>query len=103
MWYLYVSSQIGAICLDTLKDEWTQSLTLRSVLLSLKLLLANPEPNSPQDGVVAQDYLQDYASFEKISRSWTNTYANESSNKNKKKIIAKLVEMEFLKTKQVQH
>lgn len=49
-----MSSQNGAICLDILKDQWSPALTLKTALLSLQALLSTPEPDDPQDAVVAQ-------------------------------------------------
>ena len=49
-----VSSQNGAICLDILKDQWTPALTLKTAMLSLQALLSSPEPNDPQDAIVAR-------------------------------------------------
>ena len=46
----------GEICLDILKDEWSPALTIRTALLSLQALLCVPEPNDPQDAVVAGEY-----------------------------------------------
>jgi hypothetical protein len=57
IWWLRhpnVSSQNGAICLDILKDQWSPALTLKTALLSLQALLSTPEPDDPQDAVVAQ-------------------------------------------------
>ena len=53
IWHPNISSQTGAICLDILKDEWSPALTVRTALLSLQALLCAPEPNDPQDAVVA--------------------------------------------------
>ena len=52
-----VSSQNGAICLDILKDQWSPALTIKTALLSLQALLCSPEPNDPQDAVVAKQFL----------------------------------------------
>lgn len=49
-----ISSQNGAICLDILKDQWSPALTLKTALLSVQALLSSPEPDDPQDAVVAQ-------------------------------------------------
>lgn len=52
-----ISSQSGAICLDILKDQWSPALTLKTALLSIQALLSAPEPDDPQDAVVAQQVL----------------------------------------------
>lgn len=70
-----ISSVTGAICLDILKDEWLPVMTLQSSLISLQALLQSPEPNDPQDAVVANKYLNDFEGFQKIAKEWTETYA----------------------------
>jgi len=35
----------GRVCLDILKTNWTPALQIRSVLLSIQALLAEPDPN----------------------------------------------------------
>ncbi|KVH95731.1 hypothetical protein Ccrd_002204, partial [Cynara cardunculus var. scolymus] len=49
-----ISSQTGAICLDILKNNWSPALNLKTALISLQALLSSPEPNDPQDAVVAK-------------------------------------------------
>lgn len=43
--------------MDILKDQWSPALTLKTALLSLQALLSAPEPDDPQDAVVAQQVL----------------------------------------------
>lgn len=43
--------------MDILKDQWSPALTLKTALLSVQALLSAPEPNDPQDAVVAQQVL----------------------------------------------
>ncbi|THG06081.1 hypothetical protein TEA_011311 [Camellia sinensis var. sinensis] len=50
----FFCSQSGAICLDILKDQWSPAFTLKTALLSVQALLSAPEPDDPQDAVVAQ-------------------------------------------------
>jgi ubiquitin-conjugating enzyme (huntingtin interacting protein 2) len=57
VWHPNISSQSGAICLDILKDQWSPALTLKTALLSVQALLSAPEPDDPQDAVVAQQVL----------------------------------------------
>ncbi|KAI9179269.1 Ubiquitin-conjugating enzyme E2 1 [Blastocladiella emersonii ATCC 22665] len=70
-----VSSQSGAICLDILKNEWTPVLNLSTTLLSVQQLLESPEPDDPQDAMVAGHYRRDRADFDATARQWTECYA----------------------------
>ncbi|XP_064607803.1 ubiquitin-conjugating enzyme E2 K-like [Liolophura sinensis] len=75
IWHPNISSVTGAICLDILKDQWAAAMTLRTVLLSLQALLANAEPDDPQDAVVAKQYKETQEIFQKTARHWANIYA----------------------------
>ncbi|KAG7951349.1 hypothetical protein I3843_12G002400 [Carya illinoinensis] len=86
--------QSGAICLDILKDQWSPALTLKTALLSVQALLSAPEPDDPQDAVVAQQYLREYQTFVATARYWTETFAKASSLGVEEK-VQKLVEMGF--------
>jgi ubiquitin-conjugating enzyme (huntingtin interacting protein 2) len=75
IWHPNVSSQTGAICLDILKDQWSPALTIKTAMLSLQALLSMPEPDDPQDAVVATMYKSDIDKFNSTARFWTETYA----------------------------
>ncbi|KAK4375773.1 hypothetical protein RND71_006450 [Anisodus tanguticus] len=92
VWHPNISSQSGAICLDILKDQWSPALTLKTALLSIQALLSAPEPDDPQDAVVAQQYLKDHQTFVGTARYWTETFAKTCAAEEK---IQKLVEMGF--------
>ncbi|EYU32921.1 hypothetical protein ABFS83_09G067300 [Erythranthe nasuta] len=94
VWHPNVSSQSGAICLDILKDQWSPALTLKTALLSVQALLSAPEPDDPQDAVVAQQYLRDYQTFVGTARYWTESFAMTSSLGLEEK-VQKLMEMGF--------
>jgi ubiquitin-conjugating enzyme (huntingtin interacting protein 2) len=79
VWHPNVSSVTGAICLDILKDQWSPALTMKTALLSLQALLCSPEPNDPQDAVVATMYKERFSEFLATARSWTETYAGASA------------------------
>lgn len=70
-----ISSQTGAICLDILKDRWTPIMTLKSSLISLQALLQSPEPDDPQDAIVAGVYKSNKEEFDRKAREWTKMYA----------------------------
>ena len=82
----------GAICLDILKDQWSPALTIKTALLSLQALLCSPEPNDPQDAVVAKQYLDNYKAFESTAKQWTETYASTTL---RDKNVGTLLEMGF--------
>ncbi|CDW57227.1 ubiquitin conjugating enzyme E2 K [Trichuris trichiura] len=75
IWHPNISSVTGAVCLDVLKDQWAASLTLRTVLLSIQVLLGCPEPNDPQDAVVARQMIEEPQLFRETARFWAKTYA----------------------------
>ncbi|XP_057972591.1 ubiquitin-conjugating enzyme E2 27 [Malania oleifera] len=94
VWHPNISSQSGAICLDILKDQWSPALTLKTALLSIQALLSSPEPDDPQDAVVAQQYRREYQTFVGTARYWTETFAKASSLGDEEK-VQRLVEMGF--------
>lgn len=71
VWHPNISSQSGAICLDILKDQWSPALTLKTALLSLQALLSSPQPDDPQDAVVAKQYISDHETYRKTAKYWT--------------------------------
>ncbi|ELR02265.1 hypothetical protein VC83_00637 [Pseudogymnoascus destructans] len=75
LWHPNVSSQTGAICLDTLGSAWSPVLTIKSALLSLQSLLSTPEPKDPQDAEVATMLMNYPEQFERQAREWAQKYA----------------------------
>jgi ubiquitin-conjugating enzyme (huntingtin interacting protein 2) len=94
VWHPNVSSQSGAICLDILKDQWSPALTLKTALLSLQALLASPQPDDPQDAVVAKQYINDRTTFNATAKYWTETFANPDQSAPEDK-VQMIVEMGF--------
>lgn len=78
IWHPNVSSVTGAICLDILKDQWAAAMTLRTVLLSIQALLAAPEPDDPQDAVVARQYQDSFTTFKATAQHWASVYAGSN-------------------------
>ncbi|KAJ5378685.1 hypothetical protein N7509_011804 [Penicillium cosmopolitanum] len=75
VWHPNISSQTGAICLDTLSSAWSPVLTVKSALLSLQQLLSTPEPKDPQDAEVAKMMMRQPAEFARVARQWAVRYA----------------------------
>lgn len=94
VWHPNVSSANGAICLDVLKDNWSPALTLKTALLSVQALLASPEPDDPQDAVVARQYVQQPELFRATAVEWTRAHAG-GANTGERDKVARLAQMGF--------
>lgn len=70
-----ISPVSGAICVDILQDNWSPTLTMRTVLLSVQSLLSSPEPSDSLDTEALKHYMADKCSFEETARYWTRIYA----------------------------
>ena len=79
IWHPNISSESGAICLDILKNEWSPALTVRTALISLQALMSVPEPDDPQDAVVAKQYKENNPEYCTTAKFWTETYASATS------------------------
>lgn len=65
----------GAICLDILGNGWSPVGTIKTALLSLRMLLEAPNPKDPQDAEVAKMMMDDHDYFESVAHDWAVKYA----------------------------
>ncbi|CAI4212877.1 unnamed protein product [Parascedosporium putredinis] len=70
-----ISSQTGAICLDILGTGWSPVQTIKSALISLRMLLEVPNPKDPQDAEVAKMSLEYPEQFARTAHEWAVQYA----------------------------
>ena len=107
VWHPNISSVTGAICLDILKDNWASALQLRTVMLSLQALLSAPEPDDPQDAVVASQYKNDREKFNQTAQYWAHKFAGAQPSKfnvaSFGDLVKKIVEMGYREEKAIQY
>ncbi|KAM0327564.1 hypothetical protein ACHAQA_005855 [Verticillium albo-atrum] len=80
IWHPNISSQTGAICLDTLGTGWSPVQTIKTALLSLRMLLEFPNPKDPQDAEVAKMMLERPEAFAIRAHEWAVAHAGAPAN-----------------------
>lgn len=58
----------GSICLDLLKKDWNPSYDVFAILNSIRILLGEPNPNSPANHVAAEMYQKDEKEYRRVVR-----------------------------------
>jgi ubiquitin-conjugating enzyme E2 N len=66
---------LGKICLDILKDNWTAAIQMHTLVLSLLVLLANPNLSDPLDQKVALHWRESEDEALQMAAEWTKMYA----------------------------
>lgn len=69
--------RLGRICLDTLKENWSPAIQIRTLLLSIQSLLTSPNPDDPLANDVAEEWKKDEAGAIQTAKEWTAKYASE--------------------------
>jgi ubiquitin-conjugating enzyme E2 N len=66
---------IGEICLDVLKDKWSPALKIRTLLISIQVLMSNPNPEDPLNNECADQWIKAKSAAMKKASDWTALYA----------------------------
>ncbi|XP_069178754.1 ubiquitin-conjugating enzyme E2-17 kDa isoform X2 [Procambarus clarkii] len=69
-------SDRGTICLDIIDKNWSPTLSISKVLLTICALLTDPNPDDPWRKDIADIYKSDRAKYEYLAREWTQKYAS---------------------------
>nr|XP_048286790.1 ubiquitin-conjugating enzyme E2 T isoform X2 [Myodes glareolus] len=71
----------GRICLDILKlppkGAWRPSLNIATVLASIQLLMAEPNPDDPLMADISSEFKYNKMAFIKNARQWTEIHARQ--------------------------
>ncbi|XP_069978798.1 ubiquitin-conjugating enzyme E2 T isoform X2 [Penaeus vannamei] len=77
----------GRICLDILKlppsGGWRPAHNLSSILTSIRLLMASPNPNDPLMTDIAEEYQFKKSQYEATAKEWTAKYAKSVEDTSK--------------------
>lgn len=66
---------VGRICLDILKKQWSPALQIRTVLLSIQALLSSPNMDDPLSNDVAKVWQMNAEKACNMAKQWTRIYA----------------------------
>ena len=66
---------LGRISLDILKNNWSPSLQIHSVVLSIQSLLNEPNTEDPLNQEVNKMWIENVSLAEETAREWTKTFA----------------------------
>lgn len=70
-------NQQGAVCLDILKDNWSPSITLYKLLISIQSLLNDPNFDDPLVPELTTLHSQDCKGYEEKVKYWCKRFARK--------------------------
>ncbi|KAM6165169.1 ubiquitin-conjugating enzyme E2 T [Erethizon dorsatum] len=86
----------GRICLDVLKlppkGAWRPALNIATVLTSIQLLMAEPNPDDPLMADISSEFKYDRPVFLKNARQWTEKHARQKQRADEEEVLDNLPE-----------
>ena len=79
-WHPNVDEATGAVCVQTLKQDWSSTLKLRDVLVTISCLLIQPNPASALNEEAGKLASEDWAGFCRRAKLMTDIHAAVPSN-----------------------
>lgn len=80
LWHPNIDEATGAVCVETLKRDWTSTLKLRDVLVTISCLLIQPNPASALNEAAGKLASEDWDSFCRRAKLMTEIHAAIPSN-----------------------
>eukprot|EP01112_Ceratiomyxa_fruticulosa_P000793 TRINITY_DN1071_c0_g1_i2.p1 TRINITY_DN1071_c0_g1~~TRINITY_DN1071_c0_g1_i2.p1 ORF type:complete len:147 (-),score=28.67 TRINITY_DN1071_c0_g1_i2:285-725(-) len=65
----------GSVCAEVLGEAWSPQLKIQDVLLTMRSLLSEPNPDNPLEAEIAHIFKTDRAAFNKTAKEWTKKHA----------------------------
>lgn len=79
-WHPNVDEATGAVCVETLKRDWSSALKLRDVLVTISCLLIQPNPASALNEEAGKLANEDWSGFCRRAKLMTEIHAAVPSN-----------------------
>jgi ubiquitin-conjugating enzyme E2 S len=74
IWHPNVDTGTGAICVNTLKRDWTSSTTLSHVLSVIRCLLIIPFPESSLNDEAGKQFMENYDAYAQRARTMADVH-----------------------------
>ena len=74
IWHPKINAD-GNICMSILTDGWKPMFNVRSVLMQISQLLAEPDASHPLNEVAAVQFTTNREEFNKTAKEWTKKHA----------------------------
>ncbi|KAF2019027.1 UBC-like protein [Aaosphaeria arxii CBS 175.79] len=75
LWHPNIDEATGAVCVETLKRDWSSSLKLRDVLVTISCLLIQPNPASALNEAAGKLASEDWDGFCRRAKLMTDIHA----------------------------